>query len=458
MFWDTVQFAAQHPNWYYFNDFKYFLLPDYCDSGHPPAFGMYLAVAWKIFGRSLWVSHTAMLPFVALLVYEAVRVGEAIFHKEKRQACLLALMVLSEAVLLTQCTLVSPDIWLMAFFLMAANAVLRGKKTALAWAVVFLAVVSTRAMMVAVCVYLFALVLHWPESKQGANRKIAFFLRELRPFLPGAMMGAAYLCCHYFAKGWIGYHKDSPWAAGFQLVEFRLVLRHVFILSWRLADLGKVATAAILAVLLCLFASKKLRFDNGQEKRMALALVALLLILFIFTGLSLTVYRDLLTHRYLLPITITMDIVVAMLLYASHWRRKNWVLAVMFICQLSGHFWTYPQQISQGWEGSLGHLYFYGMRRDFMNYLGSQKIKKEDVATCPGLIQSPFLLDLQTDTTSYKFFKTDTTRYVWYCNALNAMNKEAAYYFGNFDILKQEKKGNVEMVLFRRSDSLMTRR
>src|SRR5690606_24481667 len=122
LFWDTLQFAGDHPTWYYDTGFRYLLLPDACDSGHPPAFGMYLAFLWKLAGRSLWVSHTAMLPFIVLLVVQAIRTGELLFPQQKRYAFWATLIVLSESVLLTQCTLVSPDICLMAFFLLALNA------------------------------------------------------------------------------------------------------------------------------------------------------------------------------------------------------------------------------------------------------------------------------------------------------------------------------------------------
>jgi len=63
-FGDMIQFASRHANYYYENNFKNFWLSNDLDSGHPQVFGMYMAFMWKIFGRTLAVSHVVMLPYL----------------------------------------------------------------------------------------------------------------------------------------------------------------------------------------------------------------------------------------------------------------------------------------------------------------------------------------------------------------------------------------------------------
>ncbi len=144
LMWDTIQFAADQPSWYYNTNFRYFMLPDYCDSGHPPTFGLYLAAMWKLFGKSLWVSHTAMLPFLFMIVYQAVRLGDRIFPDNKKYAFFCSLLLLSEAVLISQSSLVSPDIPVVAFFLYALNAVLSRSALHTTLAVSLLGLLSMR--------------------------------------------------------------------------------------------------------------------------------------------------------------------------------------------------------------------------------------------------------------------------------------------------------------------------
>ncbi|HXA01125.1 MAG TPA: hypothetical protein VNW99_04000, partial [Cytophagaceae bacterium] len=69
-FWDTIQLGSSQAHWFYDNDFQYFFLPGNIDSGHPPLFGFYLAILWKFFGRTLEVSHFAMLPFLFGIVIQ----------------------------------------------------------------------------------------------------------------------------------------------------------------------------------------------------------------------------------------------------------------------------------------------------------------------------------------------------------------------------------------------------
>jgi hypothetical protein len=455
LFWDTLQFAGDHPNWYYDHQFRYLLLPDACDSGHPPAFGMFLALVWEVAGRSLWVSHTAMLPFILLLVVQAIRTGELLFPRQPSYSFLATLILLSESVLLTQCTLVSPDIWLMAFFLLALNAIISNKRWQLVLAVLVMGVLSTRAMMNAFVLYLFSLSYNRAAIGPGASGVFRYLLKQVLPFLPGALLALSYFAYHYYAKGWVGYPKNSTWAAGFEIVSPSRMGINVLVLGWRMVDLGKVATVFVFAIFLVRWWLRKLVI--APERKVLLQSFSVLFLgLFFITSLPLAMYQGLLTHRYFMPLSACMALLAVLLITQSRFRYKKGLIAVLVLVQLSGHFWTYPQRMSQGWEGTLGHLYFYNMRKEFRDYMEQQGIAKDQVASSSTLMQSDKKIDLGTDTVAYKDFEQDSTAYVWYCNVSNAMNNRAAYYFNNFDIVKREKRGHVEMVLFRRRSSVDT--
>lgn len=166
-FWDTMQLAAQHALFFYNNDnFSTFLLPDNMDSGHPPTFGYYLAWVWKTFGKTLAVSHLAMLPFLLGIVWQAWKLGEKIVGEGWTLLFLLLLTVCP--VVAGQGVLVSPDIVLLFFFLMALNGifsldadvrktlkVFRTFNGQLAIAILGLAAISMRGMMVIAALFIF---------------------------------------------------------------------------------------------------------------------------------------------------------------------------------------------------------------------------------------------------------------------------------------------------------------
>ncbi|MEA1897674.1 MAG: hypothetical protein U9N53_08430, partial [Bacteroidota bacterium] len=104
-FWDTVQLASRHAHFYFENNFNELFLPDEIDSGHIPSFGIYLALAWKLFGKSLFVSHFAMLPFLYGIILQAWLLIKKYFPPQLSLPVLI--LLLADPTLLSQSILVS---------------------------------------------------------------------------------------------------------------------------------------------------------------------------------------------------------------------------------------------------------------------------------------------------------------------------------------------------------------
>jgi len=62
-FWDGA-LHSKLAHWYLEHHFQNLVPPPELDSGHPPFFALFLAVVWRVFGRSLLMSHLLMLPFI----------------------------------------------------------------------------------------------------------------------------------------------------------------------------------------------------------------------------------------------------------------------------------------------------------------------------------------------------------------------------------------------------------
>ncbi len=452
LFWDTVQFGGEHPNWYYYHHFRYFLLPDYIDSGHPPAFGMYLALVWLLFGKSLFITHLALLPFVLMIVLQAVRLGDYLFPTRKLASLGCTALILSECVLLTQCTLVSPDIMVMAFFLFAFNAILRRTKWQLVIGIMVLGMMSMRAMMCGLALYVFLLSYNAPDLRLKKKSVFLFLFQNALPFIPGGLLAIAYMLYHYDVKGWLGYHEGSTWAGGFERVPLQRVLRNTLLLGWRLVDLGKIATVVTLVCLLIQWFRGKIKGKTLWEKNMTRHLFVFVLALFLITALPLCLYRNLLMHRYLISLYTGTALLTLFLLVQSDWKYKGALTGLLVIVQLSGHFWAYPRRVPQGWDATLAHLPVYQLRADFQSYMLQHDIGTGIVATSFPLLASDSMMDLKGSPLRYRDFETDSTEYVWYSNVCNAMNRNVGYYFNNWQIVKQQKRGHVEMVLFKRKN------
>ncbi|MCC6726003.1 MAG: glycosyltransferase family 39 protein, partial [Saprospiraceae bacterium] len=184
-FWDTVQLASKHGHHFYETNFQSFILPNEIDSGHPPIFGAYLALAWKLFGKTLPVSHFAMLPFIFGIVILLMQIGKKLLGE--KNAVWLPLLSFADPVLASQSILVSPDIIVVCFFLASVWAIWQKKPWLLTIGITVLALVSMRGMMLCTALFAFAFITS-PEKLSLKN-----VLKHSLPFLPGVILAVGYL-------------------------------------------------------------------------------------------------------------------------------------------------------------------------------------------------------------------------------------------------------------------------
>ena len=215
-FWDTIQLGSKQAHWFYDNNFRFLLLPNEIDSGHPPVFGMYLAMLWKIFGKTLPISHWAMFPFIVGIILQS----KNLLLKFVEPVYLLPAMFLflGDATLLGQASLVSPDILLVFFFLLSINSILSVKKSLLFISVIGLSLISMRGMMGVLAIFLFALFINYYKNNFRIyckdNVKLVFF------FILYSLPVILFLFWHYHKTGWIGYHAASNWATSFETASY----------------------------------------------------------------------------------------------------------------------------------------------------------------------------------------------------------------------------------------------
>lgn len=445
LFFDTTQFAGRHPSFYLDTHFTRFFVPDEMDSGNPTYFGMYLALVWKILGKSLTVSHWAILPFILMLVQQSLILGKFFFPHRHFYAFLLSTSVLFQCSLITQTTLVSPDILGMAGFLWMLNALLKRKKMSLILAVIFMSMISLRTMMYSIVLYLFSLLIKNQNSTLSWRQ---YAWNQLLLFLPGGFLGLMFLISHYYVKGWVGYHEDSSWASSFTKVNAKSFLINCFYLAWRLIDLGNILSVLSLIIL----SPSIIKALKNQKKKMMLLkpLCGLVLLMILIIAIPLCFHAKLLTHRYLLTVNTSIIILVVYFLYHLKWKgSKYWILLIIF-CQFSGHFWSYPYKVDQGWDSTLAHWPFYELRKEFIQFMDEQQIPYEQVGA-GFILNIPFKYsDLTNSNASFANYRTTTTPYILYTNVNNDMYSTIDEYYRNYKILKYKRKGQVIMVLFQK--------
>jgi len=445
-FWDTIQLASKHAHWFYENQFAHLLLPNDADSGHIPIFGAYLATLWLIFGKSLIVSHWAMLPFVLGLVWQVYRLLQTTVNKQTIFAAML--LLLADPTLLAQTTLVSPDILLLFFFLCSVNAILRHQNWLLLFAVLGLSSISLRGAMVAVAVFLFDMILL-------KKKDIAFIylLKKSLYYIPAIVFPLSYLLFHYASKGWIGYHAQSPWADSFSVVNMSGIVRNSAILIWRIIDFGRVFLWLAMAVVVFVLIRKRKLTETIIQRPELQSISILLILLILVLSPSMIVYKGLLGHRYLLPVFIVFALllVIAFDTIITKQKLKNGLLIALSAALFSGNAWIYPDTISKGWDSTLAHLPYYKLRTNMMTYISAMQIDFQSIGSDFPLTAQLKYTELCDCQTSFVYKNLSQNRYVLQSNICNGFtDSELNELKTEWTLVKEFKNKGVYFRLYKR--------
>ena len=200
--WDGTFFSrtALH---FFENGFSSFIVPDNCDSGNFPLFGVYMAFTWTLFGKSLIVSHFAMLPFLIGIVFEFHRLAKRFIAQ--KYIPLIFLFLIIEPCFITQSIIMAYDILLIYFFLLSINTLLSKRRVLYAIALCFLALSSMRGLLMVFPFFIIhiSLIFYFKEWKISI-KDVLLYLIVIFPI-------AAWNLYHYNETDWMLF---SPLRSG----------------------------------------------------------------------------------------------------------------------------------------------------------------------------------------------------------------------------------------------------
>lgn len=428
-FWDTMHLASAQANWFHEHGLSSLLLPDEFDSGHPPLTGWLLALTWKLLGKGLIQSHLMMLPFLVIALWQMMLILRHYFPEEYGY---LAFLFFLNPILLTQAMLVSPDIILFAGFFLTLHGILSKRDIKILAGSIILATVSLRGMSCVAALAVFGLV---HSTRTGA-------LRQLAIYVPSGILASIFLWYHYQAKGWIGYHPDSPWAYSFAPAGLRGLLRNIAVTAWRLCDQGM-----IFLWLPPLWIT--LKKGPGIWSARTRQLLALSLILFAFLVVPQFFYRALLMHRYLFPFISALTL-AAFSIIRDHEIPVRRYVTLSSLLVVSGFFWIYPDHISKGWDVMPLHYGYYGARKEMLDKMGELNINPAQTGSNFPSEMPSTITDLGVDSRAYAPLDLSSNRYVLYTNVSNDFTKEELQQLRTWKIAASTHRWPVRFVLYQK--------
>lgn len=443
-FWDTIVFGSKIGHYFYENGFGSFLLPTEIDNGHPPIFGAYIAAMWMLFGKTLAVSHLAMLPFLLGNVYLLSKLAK--WLHPHRSASWLLLLAFADPVFASQSILVSPDVVLIFGFLLCLHGLLMNNKWQVILGALCLSMISLRGMMVCFALGCFSII----TLPQPTNWKLMLgqLLKRLSLFIPAALAAGGFLLYHYKSAGWIGYHEASPWAPSFEKTDVNGFLRNLAILAWRMLDFGRIFLwLALLWLVFRRISSKGLENVLDEKEAKLLKLLALLGVCLLP---SMVIYKGLLGHRYLLPIFMVITFFFLKVL-SSHKSSWNKVIAIVLAGLLSGNFWIYPEKIAMGWDSTLAHLPWYKLQKQMNHRIEQMNLPLQSIGTAFPNIGPREFIELNGNPQGFKPKSLEEDCYILYSNVMNDFSDaEIASLQSNWTVVEEMHSGGLCLILYKK--------
>ncbi|MCE3277967.1 MAG: hypothetical protein K0S44_158 [Bacteroidetes bacterium] len=378
-FWDGTFFSeiAVH---YFNNNFSEILNNEIPDTGGFPMYSLYLAAVWKIFGKSLVVSHLAVLPFLIVIIIEYFKLAKRFLQPSTIKHAFI--LLIAEPVLSTQAILMGYDILMVCFFMIALNALLNERKWTFSIALVFLCMSSMRGIMLGCSLFVIDMFIF---KKAGI-----IFLK----YIPALIALIIWTLFHKEKTGWLFFsplreYTDEAWTSPF------MTLKKIFYIGWKLVDQGRIILWSFVVFYGLVFFRR-----NGTPEFKLLSTIIFIPLLI------LTIWMSPLSNpigpKYFLGIFLLLNIFVCYLLQSIPDKIIRNICAGLFTISLvSGNFWIYPERYGNAWDSSLKVIPYFKLKDQMDEFILQKNISNKEIGTQYPLIADTRFSNLSDSSFSY---------------------------------------------------------
>lgn len=432
LFWDNVLFVSKMGTWLYENGLFNWHFPESFDPGHPPFIAFINAVAWKLFGRSLLVSHLVMVPFMIGFTWQ-LDLFISRFISPLRKKWFALIILLADPTLLAQFVLISPELIHLFFVFLAINAILDKKATLKIIALAMLGIVSFRGMMLCAGLFIFDIWQLLATQNSNSNR-----LKFLLSYLLASIPAVGFLAFRYLSVGWLFTHPNSPFAETSALVGVGGLFRNMAVMGHRFLDFGRLFIW--IGLIIGFFRFKEIRM-NGDVKtllRIGISISAIIII----TSLAIA---NPMGHRYFIGSYLAVASILCLLI--SKTNRWRMLYSLLLFLLVTGNLWVYPQKVAQGWDASLACIPYFSERSEMISYMDENRIPIEQTATFFPNVNPIDYINLNNDKRSFINF-SGSEPYLLYSNVYNISDCDIEHINTNYTEIKRQTKGTINIVLY----------
>ncbi|MDR3137880.1 MAG: glycosyltransferase family 39 protein [Tannerellaceae bacterium] len=455
-FWDTIQQVSKEANWFYQTNFSSLLihpLPglEVTPTGyHPPLIPLTTAFLWKIFGYELWVSHAFTFLWSLLLLYHSWKMVAYFIPYPQWTGWVFGILLL-EPTILTQLVMASPDMVLLTASIIGLRAVFQRKPVWLAISLIFLCGTNMRGVFTGVMLFFSHLYFDVKVTNKEQGYNLKKLLKLLLPYLPVCVLLLAYFLYYFSHNAWFFSEEGaSNYSEHYSLPENgMMIVRHFAELVFRFVENGRFVVSFL--ALYVLIGILKRKWNLSEEEK-TLGLFFLLMIgLFLF---FVFITRMPFNPRYFMLHFFILSLLTLRLLI-NQWnnRKMKTICWVILLFTLTGHFWIYPEKISQPWESTLLHTSYYTVRKECFEYIDSNQIEYSELAANWCLYGNRGFVELKN---GGKIVGTSAEHAKYFLYSNIAVSDEEVEEFKNKDLwipVKHFEKTPVFITLYKRNEN-----
>lgn len=438
-YWDNVVQISVPANFYYETNFNHFYVPDAIATGHQTFVGMLFAGVWKIFGRTLLVSHLLMLPFVFGFLFQLNKLLLNLDINQQITRIFILLFVIVDATILSQLSGLTFEVFHLFFLLMCINAILTDKKWLLMVSFVLLAQTSLRGTISAGGIMGFQFLYDY-------FNKTKFSYKNYFAYIPGLVSIVLFLVLFKVHKGWVIANTVSDnWKESGEFASAKEIARNIGVFAWRLIDFGRLLIFGLFAFFTVKMALKREFKDSTIRTLFLIAVTQFIL----FFGVII-IMRNAFGHRYLIPIMIPVIILVVYWI-STYFKRSILWLSLAFVTLASGHFWLYPEKVSQGWDATTMHWNFFDVSDKMEDYLSRNEIDKTKIGTFFPHYKLMKNYQLKPENSiSYQKATEHKTEYILYSNTFNVSDSIVDALQSDWDLIQEFTQNRVYIQLLKK--------
>ncbi len=437
-FWDGALYC-QVAHYYYDTNFHSLILPPDLDAyGSPMIFWMYVAGAWKIFGKTLLVSHLILLPFLLGVTWEYYKLAKKFLSKTMIPWAML--LLICEPTFMTQSIVMSYDISKLYFFLLGLNSLLNKNKFLYSVSIILLSFCSTRGLMMTV----FLIPIHFFLYGGFRNKKI---IHELKVYFFPTVFFLAWVCFHKSQTGWFFYSMSPEFDEDRNIADVVKIFHHSLFVVWQILDLGRVFIWIFIAYGLLMLKKRNL---IPQKMTQLLIIIFILFLLFV---IAISPLAGDVCHRYFIILFFLSHILAVYLLQEIVQKKVIIYLLIGFLSLglITGNFWMYGGGLSNAWDSSLKVLPYFKLRDQMIGFTKGQNISPQSVGTKYPMHQDLKYTDLQKEDFHFTEIGNDSLgkfQFILFSNVSNLFTAQEKNKLKEWKLVKEYDSGQIFLKLF----------